>query len=477
MGRTAAIFDLDRTVLRGPSGPLINEALVEFGLRTGKLPGESVLYRVYELFGENPIGIALARLAARGVRGWSVDRMRAAGRRAADLLEGEVGRYVPSLLAEHKAAGNTLVLATTTPEDLVAPLAERLGFDEVIATRYAWRDGAYTGDLEGGFVWGFGKLAAVRQWAELAGVELAESYAYSDSFFDLPLLGAVGHPSASNPDASLHAVAVVRHWPVIHLDSPPGVVTLGGAEAFDVAKRLVRPELFPYARFDLGGVEHIPDEGPFILVSNHRSYFDVAALAVTIAKKGRRTRFLGKSELFDAPIVGQLARALGGITVEREGAAAESLVHAERVLAAGEGVVVLPQGTIPRGRAFFDPVLRGKTGAARLAQRTGAPVVPVGLWNTEAVWPRSSKLPNLANVTSPPTVTVRVGPAVEGLRLGTGDAVADTETIMAAIAAELPPEAAEAAEPTEEQLRRTYPSGKVGEERARGVRPAPPAAS
>ena len=474
MGRQAAIFDLDRTVLRGPSGPLINEALVEFGLRTGKLPGEALLYRVYELFGENPIGIALARLAARGVRGWSVDRMRAAGRRAADLLEAEVGRYVPSLLDEHRRAGNTLVLATTTPEDLISPLAERLGFDEVIATRYAWRDGAYTGNLEGGFVWGFGKLAAVRQWAELAGVELADSFAYSDSVFDLPLLSAVGHPSASNPDPSLHAIAVLRHWPVLHLDSPPGVVTVGGAEAFDLAKRLVRPELFPYARFDVEGIEHIPDEGPFILATNHRSYFDVAAVAVAVARKGRRTRFLGKKELFDAPVVGQIARALGGITVEREGAAAESLVHAERVLAAGEGVVILPQGTIPRGRAFFDPVLKGKTGAARLAARTGAPVIPLGLWNTEAVWPRSAKLPNLVNVTSPPTVRIRIGPAVEGLGLGSGDAAADTATIMAAIAAELPPEAAEAHEPTDDELRRTYPSGKVGEERALGVQPAPP---
>ncbi|MGO9558020.1 MAG: HAD-IB family hydrolase [Acidimicrobiales bacterium] len=467
----AAIFDLDRTLLRGASGPIINDALKELGLRNSQIPGEGLLYKVYDRFGENPLGMALARAAAFAVRGWPVDRLRAAGRLAAEMLMENVAGYAPALLAEHKKSGHILVLATTTPYDLVKPLADRLGIDEVVATRYAWTDGVYTGRLEGGFVWGVGKLTAVRKWAEWRGVDLAESFAYSDSSYDLPLLSAVGNPRAVNPDMGLHAAAVLRRWPILHLDVPPGVPTVGGLEAFDVGKLVIRPELFPYARFDLEGVELIPDDGPFILVSNHRSYFDVAALAVVIARRGRPVRFLGKKELFDAPIVGQMARALGGIPVERAGAAADSLVAAERVLEAGEGLAILPQGTIPRGKAFFDPELRGKTGAARLAARTGAQVVPVGLWNTEAVWPRSGRLPKITNVLNPPLVTVRVGPPIHDLALGPTDAVADTERIMRAISVLLPPEAREVREPSEEELARTYPKGKVGEERAVGVSP------
>lgn len=478
MGRQAAIFDLDRTILKGASGPLINEALAELGLRTTKLPGEMLLYRAYDLFGENPLGMALARAAALAVRGWSVDRLRAAGRAAADLLVDHVASYAPALLEDHAREGHTLVLATTTPEDLVRPLAERLGIEEVVATRYAWVDGVYTGRLEGGFVWGPGKLSAVRRWAERRGVELKESFAYSDSIYDLPLLASVGQPRAVNPDAALHGVALLRRWPVMHLDVPPGVPTLAGFEMFDLGRLVVRPELFPYARFDVAGVENIPDEGPFILVSNHRSYFDVAAVALVVEKKGRPTRFLGKKEVFDAPVVGQIARALGGIPVERQGDGAAALGPAERVLRAGEGLCLLPQGTIPRGRAFFDPVLRGKTGAARLAAATGAPVIPVGVWNTEAVWPRSDAIPRLTRVVGAPTVRVRVGPPVEGLVLGPRSAKADTERIMAAISALLPPDAHEPHEPSEEELRRTYPKGKVGEERAIGVSPAPaPAAA
>lgn len=472
MAQTAAIFDLDRTLLRGASGPLINEALRELGLRSSEIPGESLLYRTFELFGENPLGMALARAAVVGVRGWSVDRLRAAGRRAAELLVDHVAAYAPALLEEHRRAGHVLALATTTPYDLVRPLADRLGIDDVLATRYAWSDGAYTGRLDGGFVWGVGKLSAARHWAEERGVDLRESFAYSDSVNDLPLLAAVGHPRVVNPDLALHAAALVARWPILHLDVPPGVPTLAGLEAFDVGKHFIRPELFPYARFDVEGAERIPDRGPFILASNHRSYFDAAALAIVIVRRGRPVRFLGKREIFDAPVVGQVARALGGIPVERGGAAADSLVAAERVLEAGEGLAVLPQGTIPRGKAFFDPVLKGKTGAARLAARTGAPVVPVGLWNTEAVWPRSARLPSLTKVRNAPLVTVRVGPAVPDLRLGAGDAVADTERIMAAIAALLPAEAQRWHEPSEEELVRTYPKGKVGDERAVGVSPA-----
>jgi putative phosphoserine phosphatase/1-acylglycerol-3-phosphate O-acyltransferase len=471
VGRTAAIFDLDRTLLRGASGPYINEALTELGLRNTRLPGETLLYKSFDRFGENPVGMALARAAAFAVRGWPVDTMRAAGRRAADLLMTEVASYAPGLLEEHRAAGHALVIATTTPFDLVQPLAERLGVDDVVATRYAWSDGVYTGRLEGGFVWGFGKLHAVRQWAEHNDVDLSESFAYSDSINDVPLLAAVGNPRAVNPDVPLQALATVRRWPVLHLGVPPGVPTMLGLEAFDVAKKFVRPELFPYARFEIDGIDNIPDSGAFVLVSNHRSYFDVAALGLVVQQKGRPTRFLAKKELFDAPIVGQICRALGGIPVERAGDAASALVPAERVLRAGEGLVVLPQGTIPRGPAFFDKVLRGKTGASRLAASTGAAVVPVGLWNTEAVWPRSSRLPNVVNVLSPPTVRVRVGRPVEGLVRGSSrqELVGDTELIMAAIADLLPDEARIDREPTADELVRTYPKGQVGEERAIGV--------
>jgi putative phosphoserine phosphatase/1-acylglycerol-3-phosphate O-acyltransferase len=351
-------------------------------------------------------------------------------------------------------------MATTTPDDMVRPLAERLGFDDVIATRYRTdAAGRYDGTFDGEFVWGPGKLRAVRSWAADNDVDVSESWAYSDSFYDGRLLNAVGHPVAVNPDARMLALATVRRWPIRHLDVPAGVAKLPlvGMELSRLAQYGLRPELLPYVRLTFEGLENIPDEGPAILASNHRSYFDPVALAFAFARRHRPVRFLGKREVFDAPLVGQLARALGGIPVDRASGSDGPLQDAAVALGAGELVMILPQGTIPRGPAFFEPELRGRWGAAKLAAMTKVPVVPIGLWGTEHVWPRSERVPRVWNVTSPPRVTVRVGAPVT---LALRSPSADTRRIMDAIADQLPPEARAPRTPTPGELARTYPPGR-----------------
>ncbi|HEX7169166.1 MAG TPA: HAD-IB family hydrolase [Acidimicrobiales bacterium] len=457
MATTAAFFDLDRTVLRGASGPILTEALQAAGLAPDRsVPGQGLLYRLFDIVGETLPSMALARAAALVTRGWPREAVQAAANEVAEKLDTLVAPYARGLLDEHRKAGRPVVLTTTTPYDLICPFAERLGFDDVVATRYAEdADGAYTGKLEGEFVWAAGKLRAVRRWADAQGVDLAGSYAYSDSVYDLPLLGAVGHPHAVNPDPRLLAVAAVRRWPVRWLDVPPGVPKFAGIEPFDIVRLGARPELIPYARFVFEDVDRVPRDRGAIVAANHRSYFDPVAMGLLVARAGRPLRFLGKKEVFDAPVIGQLARAMGGIRVDRgTDTAGDSLADATHALQAGELVGIMPQGTIPRGREFFDPVLKGKTGAARLAAATRAPVIPVGVWGTEKVWPRSARVPNLLNVTNPPVVTVRVGDPVE---LGYEDARADTEAIMRAIVALLPPEARIPHEPTEEELKLTKP--------------------
>ena len=461
MARAAAIFDLDRTLLRTSSTPLLNAALFETGLaRRPTLPGQGLMMSFYNRFGETIPSMALARVAVLAARGWQVSRVGEAAELAAERLERAVLPYVPALLDSHRQAGRVLVLATTTPYDMVSPLARRLGFDEVIATRYrAEKDDEgierYTGHLEGGFVWSLGKLQAITAWAGRAGVDLAHSYGYSDSAYDLPMLLAVGHPTAVNPDYRLHAAATIRRWPVVHLDSPAGVPKLLGAEPMDVVRTVTTRAAFPFARFDIDGTENIPRRGAAIVAANHRSYFDASAYTLAVFEAGRNPRSLAKKELFDAPVVGQFMRVTGAICVDRKGSPRAAFQAAEEALRNGEVVIVTPQGTIPRGEQFFDPVLKGKSGAARLAAATGAPVIPMGVWGTEHVWPRSSRLPNVTNVLHPPEVRIRVGPPVSGL--GGTDFNRDTEIVMKAIADLLPAGARRRRTRSAEDLARTLP--------------------
>jgi putative phosphoserine phosphatase/1-acylglycerol-3-phosphate O-acyltransferase len=153
--------------------------------------------------------------------------------------------------------------------------------------------------------------------------------------------------------------------------------------------------------------------------------------------------------------------------VDRGTGSDEPLQEAAVALEAGQMVALMPQGTIPRGRAFFDPDLKGRWGAARLAQMTKVPVIPVGLWGTEKVWPRSSRLPNVLNVNDPPLVRVRVGPPVA---LKYKSIPKDTERIMAAIVELLPAEARQPHDPTPAELALTLPPGYKGDPANEGVR-------
>jgi putative phosphoserine phosphatase/1-acylglycerol-3-phosphate O-acyltransferase len=459
--RGAAFFDLDRTLVRGASGPAYSQAMREVGvIREAPVPGESLLYRMFDLIGETRPAMLLTRQAARLAKGWDAKAVREAGRIAAERLATVVQPFALPLIEGHRSAGRPVVLATTTPRDMVEPLADRLGFDAVVATQYGeGPDGRYDGTIDGEFVWGPGKLRAVRQWARDHGVALRASWAYSDSFYDGRLLNAVGHPVAVNPDVRMLALAALRRWPIVHLDVPAGVAKLPlvGMELSRLGQYALRPELLPYVRFSFEGIDNIPDDGPAILVSNHRSYFDPVALAFAFARRHRPVRFLGKREVFSAPVVGPIARALGGIPVDRATGSEEPLREAALALGAGELVAILPQGTIPRGEAFFDPVLKGRWGASKLAASTKVPVIPIGLWGTEQVWPRSERMPRVWNVTHPPHVSVKVGTPV-ALKYASPDA--DTKRIMSAIRNLLPPEARKARTPTAEELALTYPAGR-----------------
>ncbi len=454
----AAFFDLDRTLLPHASGTIFAKYLEAEGISSAaaKVPGAELMVKAYDLFGETKLNMRLAKLAVRGAKGWPVDAVERAAKNAVPDLVAAIGGYGKVIIDDHRASGDKLVIASTSPVVLMQPLADELGFDAVIGTEWKHANGVFIGEADGPFVWGPEKRKAITDWSTDNGVSLEESTGYSDSYYDTPMLDAVGTAVAVNPDARLIAVAALHGWDVRYFDAPAGVLKVAGLEMQDWMRAFTRPELAPNAKWQFAGLENLPTTGPAILAFNHRSYFDVMAMQQLIAQGGRPSRFLGKAELFDNPVIGPVARLAGGIRVDRGSGSSDPLDKAIEALEAGQMVSIAPQGTIPRGQKFFDPVLRGRQGTAKLAKDGGkVPVIPVALWGTEKVWPRNEKLPNF-NIVKPPTVSITVGRPVD---LKYRSLRTDTQRIMDAISALLPDDANTYSAPSASELAKTFPPG------------------
>lgn len=462
MAGSAAFFDLDRTLLLGASGPWITQALRDHEvLDPSPIPGERAAFAFFNLFGETLPSILLTKQGAKAAKGWSVQAVAKAASAVGPTLVEQVEPYALHAIAEHRAAGRQVVLATTTPYDLVRPFADLMGFDDVLATRYRIDpDGErYDGTIDGEFVWSTGKARSVSVWATANSIELADSYAYSDSIFDVPMLSSVGFPVAVNPDPRLLIYASAKGWPKRWFNAPPGVPKPVGIEPQEIIARLARPELLPWVDIRIEGLDNLaghPDGHGLLLAANHRSYLDPLVVAYTAAQVSRPVRFLAKKEVTDARLTGVLAKSLGAIRVDRGSGSELPMIEAATALGAGELVAVFPQGTIPRGEDFFDPTLKGRYGAARLALETETPIIPVGIWGSEKAWPRSASMPYVLNLADRPTVTVSIGHPYMPSSANLDTA---TDELMTTIASLLPPEARQPYRPTAKELALTYPPG------------------
>ena len=188
----------------------------------------------------------------------------------------------------------------------------------------------------------------------------------------------------------------------------------------------------------VGAVDDVPAEGPVIVAANHASNLDPVLIGSTLLPKlGRRLQWLGKRELFDWPVVGWMARHGGVHAVDRSTADVEAYRLAKRILDEGHALFVFPEGT----RSHDGTLQEARDGAAVLALRTGAPIVPVGIAGSSARWPRGQRLPHPGG-----RVTLRVGSPFrladelpEGLDRKAATPLA-TDLIMRRIAALLPPD-------------------------------------
>jgi HAD superfamily hydrolase (TIGR01490 family) len=222
VGLSAAFFDLDKTVIAKSSALAFGRPFYRDGLISRRTVVKSAYAQLmFRLGGTDEQSMARTRdyLAAL-TKGWRVEQVRQIVAEALDeLINPYVYAEAATLISEHQAAGRDVVLVSASGDEIVRPIGELLGITDVIATRMGIVDGRYSGEVDF-YAAGEAKAEGVRQLAAERGYNLADCYAYSDSSTDLPLLEAVGHPSAVNPSRTLRRVAAENAWPILEFRHP-----------------------------------------------------------------------------------------------------------------------------------------------------------------------------------------------------------------------------------------------------------------
>ncbi|MFC9235641.1 HAD family hydrolase [Streptomyces decoyicus] len=221
--RTAAFFDLDKTVIAKSSTLTFSKSFYQGGL----INRRAVLRTAYAQFvflaggADHDQMERMREYLSSLCRGWDVAQVREiVAETLHDLIDPIIYDEAASLIEEHHAAGRDVVIVSTSGAEVVEPIGELLGADRVVATRMVvGEDGRFTGEVEY-YAYGPTKAEAVQELAVSEGYDLERCYAYSDSATDVPMLSTVGHPYAVNPDRALRREAVARGWPVLSFNRP-----------------------------------------------------------------------------------------------------------------------------------------------------------------------------------------------------------------------------------------------------------------
>jgi HAD superfamily hydrolase (TIGR01490 family) len=229
--RAAAFFDLDKTLIEGSSALHFARAAYKHGmLSRRRLVGDAWANLRFRVQGSTDEGTDLLRQRILdAIAGQRVVDLRRLG---PDVLAGILPLLYREVLEEayaHQDAGRPAYIVTAASQELAEVLAAVLVLDGGIGMRSEVRDGVYTGRPAGPFTYREGKAEAIREIAAREGIDLGESYAYSDSESDLPMMRAVGHPVAVNPDAALEKVARAEGWRIMRFDRLGPILKIGAA--------------------------------------------------------------------------------------------------------------------------------------------------------------------------------------------------------------------------------------------------------
>jgi putative phosphoserine phosphatase/1-acylglycerol-3-phosphate O-acyltransferase len=417
--RRIAFFDLDRTLIAGYSvlamavetarhaaarGQLAQSARLLQDVARQKRHGSGAHYhKLVKRLASALSGVAEQTLAELGEKAWSNHVARSLYSEAVALVEA------------HRAAGDLLVIISAASRYQVEPVARALGIDEVCCTQLAVENGRFTGEVIAPLCYGEGKTMAARRVARRHQCSLKNSWFYSDSSADLPLLNRVGRPVAVNPSEKLAIHVRNKGWPQLTFQSRGmpqlenitrtvlvaqtlvATTALGslsrrlGVNPSRNANRLTRllgdiGGGFAGLEFEVEGAENLRGSRPAIYVFNHQSLLDSMVLAHLLRED---VVALCKKEMASNPLIGPLLRQVDTIFVDRDDRdQGDVLKQALQVLASGRSLCVAPEGT----RSTLGNIQPFKHGAFLLAKRAGVPIVPIVLHNVKDALPKGAML-------------------------------------------------------------------------------------
>ncbi len=408
-----AFFDFDGTLIAGFSATVFLKEQIRRGDLT---PFQMVeLISAITQFSLGTMGFSgLMTSAAQFMRGVREEDYYEFGQ---ELYEQQIARRIypesRALVRAHMARGHTVAVISSATPYQVEPMAQDLDIENIICSRYEVEDGVFTGGIERPLCFGEGKVLAAENLAAEYGIDLDQSYFYSDSDDDLELLERVGHPQPLNPNAKLAVIAEERGWPVRRFRSrgqpqltdfirsvaatvslvpsalaglPIWALTGSKSEARNFATSLFADISSALIGLNLvvRGEHHLWESRPAVFVFNHQSKADVVIMARLLR---RDIAGVGKKEIKKMPLIGKTLELAGTIFIDRENSASaieamKPLVDAMRNQ--GKSVVIAPEGTrtiTPRLGPF-------KKGPFHLAIQAGVPVVPVVIHNAGDVAPK-----------------------------------------------------------------------------------------
>jgi putative phosphoserine phosphatase/1-acylglycerol-3-phosphate O-acyltransferase len=408
-----AFFDFDGTLIAGFS---VFAFIKEQVLRAEMSPRElTELIAAMTSYGLGRLGFSgLMVAAAKMLRGVSEDSYAEFGEEVyREHLARQIYPESRALVEAHLEKGHTVAIISSATRYQIESAAADLGIDTIICTRLAVENGHFTGAVVRPTCWGQGKVAAARDLVKSRGVNLDESFFYTDSHEDLALLELVGRPQPLNPNDKLTAIAERRGWPVRRFASrgQPRVsdylrslaATWSIVPAFAAAlpiwaltgsiresQNFASSVFGDFAaalvglRLNIKGEHHVWEKRPAVFIFNHQSKADVIIMAKLLR---RDIAGVGKKEIRQYPLIGQILEFAGVVFIDRQHSA--SAIEAMTPLVDsmrydGKSVVIAPEGT----RAVSPRLGRFKKGAFHLAMQAGVPVVPVVIHNAIDVAPK-----------------------------------------------------------------------------------------